>query len=149
MIDELGAFGVPESVAGEASRALWREVRDVVPLAAGGRGVWRLSTAAEPRRGAAPGDPGDPPRRRVLRLVRRARLGRDRSGGRRRRGPTSRAAVARVGGHATLMRAPDAVRAAVPPFEPESAALARLAALTKAAFDPAGVLNPGRMTPAH
>ena len=49
------------------------------------------------------------------------------------------------GGHATLVRAPDAVRAAIAPFEPEVPALAALAARVKAAFDPAGVLSPGRM----
>jgi len=48
-------------------------------------------------------------------------------------------------GHATLMRAPEAVRAAVDVFEPEAPALARLTAGLRASFDPAGVLNPGRM----
>jgi glycolate oxidase FAD binding subunit len=55
-----------------------------------------------------------------------------------------RAAVkAQGGGHATLFRAPEALRAAVPVFEPTPApALARH---VKEAFDPKGVLNPGRM----
>ncbi len=56
-----------------------------------------------------------------------------------------RQALSRVGGHATLVRAGDAVRAAVPVFQPESAPLAALSAGLKARFDPAGVLNPGRM----
>ncbi|MFD1332239.1 glycolate oxidase subunit GlcE, partial [Methylopila musalis] len=47
--------------------------------------------------------------------------------------------------HATLVRAPDAVRAAVGVFEPETPALASLAGKVRAAFDPAGVLNPGKM----
>jgi glycolate oxidase FAD binding subunit len=55
---------------------------------------------------------------------------------------TIRAAVTSAGGgHATLFRAPDALRAAVPGFEP-SLALARR---VKEAFDPKGILNPGRM----
>jgi glycolate oxidase FAD binding subunit len=33
----------------------------------------------------------------------------------------------------------------VPPFEPEAPALAALASRVKAAFDPLGVLEPGRM----
>ncbi len=49
-------------------------------------------------------------------------------------------------GHATLVRAPDAVRARVPVFQPQPAPLAALAARVKNQFDPAGILNPGRMT---
>lgn len=49
------------------------------------------------------------------------------------------------GGHATLIRATQDVRAAVPVFEPQPEPLAALNARVKAAFDPAGVLNPGRM----
>lgn len=57
-----------------------------------------------------------------------------------------RAAVRANGGHATLFVAPDALRETVPVFEPEQPALAALSARVKAGFDPAGVLNPGRMT---
>lgn len=49
------------------------------------------------------------------------------------------------GGHATLMRGPDALRRAVPVFEPQPAPVAALARRLKAEFDPAGILNPGRM----
>ena len=56
-----------------------------------------------------------------------------------------RAAVARSGGHATLVRAPVATRLAVPVFEPQSAPLAALARRVKDAFDPRRILNPGRM----
>jgi glycolate oxidase FAD binding subunit len=44
-----------------------------------------------------------------------------------------------------LVRAPAEVRAAVDVFQPQSAAVMRVTAGIKAAFDPAGVLNPGRM----
>jgi len=53
--------------------------------------------------------------------------------------------VRAVGGHATLVRAPAEVRAAVDVFEPLSEPLMRITAGIKTAFDPAGVLNPGRM----
>ncbi|MGH6933383.1 MAG: FAD-linked oxidase C-terminal domain-containing protein, partial [Dongiaceae bacterium] len=56
-----------------------------------------------------------------------------------------RATVARHGGHATLMRAPDPVRAVVPVFHPQDPALAQLSARVKHAFDPRRILNPGRM----
>ena len=49
------------------------------------------------------------------------------------------------GGHATLMRAPEAVRVRVPVFQPEEAALAALTRRVKENFDPRRVLNPGRM----
>jgi glycolate oxidase FAD binding subunit len=56
-----------------------------------------------------------------------------------------RAAVRASGGHATLVRAPVEVRAAVDVFEPMDDALRRVTAGVKASFDPVGVLNPGRM----
>jgi glycolate oxidase FAD binding subunit len=56
-----------------------------------------------------------------------------------------RAAVRQVGGHATLIVAPDTVRATVPVFEPAEGALAALSQRVKDGFDPRHVLNPGRM----
>jgi glycolate oxidase FAD binding subunit len=56
-----------------------------------------------------------------------------------------RSAVKAVGGHATLVRAPAALRAALDVFEPQDASLAALTKRVKASFDPKGVLNPGRM----
>ncbi|HVI30025.1 FAD-binding protein [Hansschlegelia sp.] len=56
-----------------------------------------------------------------------------------------RPAVQAARGHATLIRAPLATRAAVEVFEPQAPALARLTRAVTAAFDPEGVLNPGRM----
>ena len=49
------------------------------------------------------------------------------------------------GGHATLIRAPAEIRAAVPPFQPQPEALRALSQRVKAGFDPKAVLNPGRM----
>jgi glycolate oxidase FAD binding subunit len=48
-------------------------------------------------------------------------------------------------GHATLLRAPDAVRAAVDVFQPQASALGALSARVKDSFDPHHILNPGRM----
>jgi glycolate oxidase FAD binding subunit len=48
-------------------------------------------------------------------------------------------------GHATLLKAPAAARAVTPVFQPQAGAVAALAARVREAFDPRGILNPGRM----
>jgi glycolate oxidase FAD binding subunit len=62
---------------------------------------------------------------------------------------TAHAAIMQVaraaGGNWTLIRAPEGMRAAVEVIPPESAPLARITRGIKAAFDPKGILNPGRM----
>jgi glycolate oxidase FAD binding subunit len=55
-----------------------------------------------------------------------------------------RAAVERAGGHATLFRAADKTAGV---FAPLSPVLLRLHRELKAAFDPAGIFNPGRLHP--
>jgi glycolate oxidase FAD binding subunit len=57
-------------------------------------------------------------------------------------GGSPREAAQRAGGHATLFRAARKSAAAFAPLDP---VLERLHRALKAAFDPAGVLNPGRM----
>jgi glycolate oxidase FAD binding subunit len=56
-----------------------------------------------------------------------------------------RAAAKRLGGHATLIRAPEALRRELDVFEPLEGALGQLTRRVKASFDPAGILNPGRL----
>ena len=56
-----------------------------------------------------------------------------------------RGALNAAGGHATLVRASAALRAAVDVFQPQEPALAALTKRVKESFDPKGVLNPGRM----
>ena len=56
-----------------------------------------------------------------------------------------RRAVAVRGGHATLIRAAPDVRQSVEVFEPMKPEIERLTRGLKSAFDPAGLLNPGRM----
>ena len=128
------------------SRAFWRNVRDVVPLKAGANDVvWKIS--CPPTEGPA-----------VVRRIKAERHGAeafyDWSGGLVWLAlPASadadhvlvRAALGTTGGHATLIRAPAVVRAAVPVFQPLSPALAVLAARVKESFDPQGLFNPGRM----
>jgi glycolate oxidase FAD binding subunit len=56
-----------------------------------------------------------------------------------------RRVIATYGGHATLVRAAPQVRAAVEVFQPLETGPAKLSRRLKNAFDPAGILNPGRM----
>lgn len=130
------------------SRALWRAIRDVVPLAAEGpsglRHVWRLSTA--PARGADAGRMlGEGADVELLYdwaggLVWAAFAAQEDAGAGR-----VRAAVRACGGHAMLVRAPAAIRAAEHVFEPQDGVLASLTRRVKTSFDPNGVLGAGRM----
>jgi glycolate oxidase FAD binding subunit len=138
-------FGPVALLDEKNSRALWRSVRQVKPFAgdaARARPLWRISTA--PSRGheiAAAITPA-------------AQMFYDWAGGLlwvampyadEPDATSIRAAVRSAGGHATLVRAPAAVRAAVDVFEPQEAALRALSKRVKEGFDPKGVLNPGRM----
>ena len=56
-----------------------------------------------------------------------------------------RRVIAQYGGHATLIRADAGVRSSIEVFQPLDLGLQRLTRSLKATFDPAGILNPGRM----
>jgi glycolate oxidase FAD binding subunit len=125
------------------SRAFWREVRDVAPLSPPADAVvWKIS--CPPTEG-----PGVVARIKAQRPAAQALY--DWSGG-----LIWLALPASVDaehslvrgaltGHAILVRAPEAVRAKVPVFQPQSPALAALAQRVKESFDPKGLFNPGRM----
>jgi glycolate oxidase FAD binding subunit len=125
------------------SRAFWREVRDAVPLgAAPDDVVWRIS--CPPTDGAA-----------VVARIKAARPEAkafyDWSGGLiwlalPPRDDADYALIrAGLAGHATLIRAPEKVRAVAPVFQPQPSALAALSARVKESFDPKSLFNPGRM----
>jgi glycolate oxidase FAD binding subunit len=142
LIALLAEFGAKHALIGEESRRLWRAIRDVGFLAEPReRAIWRVSL--KPSAGAE-----------FL-----ARLGAvakdsllDWGGGLvwLSTDPTEaaaeavRASVPALDGHATLMRAPEVLRAR-DVFEPLSPALARLTKRIKASFDPEGIFNAGRM----
>ncbi|MCE7026794.1 glycolate oxidase subunit GlcE [Jiella sp. CBK1P-4] len=129
----------------EASRRLWRDVRDVRPFVDGTRKpVWRLSVT--PTRGHEI----------VMSLRMQAAIDAfyDWQGGlvwlRMEAGEPEadlvRETIRRFGGgHATLVRAPESVRAATAVFQPQPGPLAALSRRLKEQFDPKNVLNPGRM----
>jgi glycolate oxidase FAD binding subunit len=133
-MDELGTL---------ESRAFWRDVRDAAPLVAvGDDTVWRIS---------CPPTDGPALVARIKATRPAAKAFYDWSGGLVWLALPARAdadhELVRTGfaGHATLVRAPQKVRAAVAVFEPHSSALAALSVRVKESFDPKGLFNPGRM----
>jgi glycolate oxidase FAD binding subunit len=133
-----------EEISTDGSKALWAAMRDCLPFADGTeRPVWRVSMApTEGHRLALD-----------LRRHAQAEVFYDWAGGlvwvRMHDDPEAdllRGLVRKFGGgHATLLRASPAHRAAVPVFEPQPPALAALSRRLKDQFDPKGILNPGRM----
>jgi glycolate oxidase FAD binding subunit len=139
----LGHLGDRDSIT------LWHAVRDVAPFAGSGgdgdRLVWRLS--ATPSCGVEIGA--------SIAAQTGAELLYDWAGGlvwialppRADAGVSIVRSVlaARGGGHATLIRAPAALRAAVDVFQPQEPVEAALTRRIKDGFDPRGALNAGRM----
>jgi len=140
----LKPFGALDALQEARSREFWKTVRDAKPLANDDRVLWRISTA--PARGHAVAAA-------IGQELGQAEFFYDWAGG------LIWAAMPALGdggaaqirdalggeGHATLIRAPAALRAAVPVFEPQDAGLAALTKRVKEGFDPKGVLGPGRM----
>ncbi len=134
----LALLGEPDGewLLGEDSRRFWSAVGAVEPLTAHPI-VWRLSVP--------PGDATG-----VLERLAPEDYLLDWGGGLIWIG-ASEADAQRVrgalrGGHATLVKAPREVRAATAVFQPPSGPLAAVTARLKAAFDPSGRLNPGRLS---
>ena len=140
---ELASFGAAEILGDDSSLTLWRGIRDVAPLAAlTERAIWRLSLApsAAPALIAALGRKLDlryfldwggglawlavPPAQDAGAAIIRGAIG---------------------SGHATLIRASDALRAAIPVFQPQASEVAALSARVKESFDPKRLFNRGRM----
>jgi glycolate oxidase FAD binding subunit len=143
---DLGGLAQSEELHSANSGALWRELRDVAPFVGdGGRVVWRISVPPQAGPSVAAG---------IARAHGAAHF-LDWAGGlvwlalEDGTGDAGHAAVhaavAKAGGHATLVRAPREARAAVPVFQPQDAAHAALTTRIKDGFDPNRVLNPGRM----
>ena len=142
--EELKAFGEVHLLDHETSLTFWDELRQLSILQGSDAPLWRISTAPQ----AGP---------KVVAGITRymdCKAFYDWSGGLiwAEVLPTAdagaadiRRVIASVGGHATLMRAPPAVRAAVEVFQPLEPGLAEISRNLKSVFDPAGILNPGRM----
>ena len=139
-------FGSVEFLEREPSLAFWAAVRDVKPFVARPeRLVWRLSVP--------PADGARVAAEIASKLPAEAYL--DWGGGliwlavdpavERAGQQVIRDTIRLGGGHATLIRAPDTVRASADVFHPQAAALAALSARVKETQDPKRIFNPGRM----
>ena len=142
--DLLGAGRTIDEISGEDARRVWRDIRDCIPFADGTDSpVWRVSMAPMQAHRMVLG----------LRMEMAVEAFYDWQGGLvwlRLDGPPAAEEVRRAirtfgGGHATLVRASETQRTALPVFEPQPQALAGLAARLKEQFDPKNILNPGRM----
>jgi glycolate oxidase FAD binding subunit len=146
---ELKSFAVADEAEGETSRGLWRAVRDAVPFAAAGPlgawPVWRI--VCPPASGPLLGQ--------QLKRETGGDLIYDWGGGliwaalppsQDAFAATVRDRAAAIGGHATLIRASEAMREIVDVFHPLEASLAALSARVKASFDPSDLLNRGRLS---
>jgi len=144
--DLLGGFGSIAELPRDPSLALWAAIRDVKPFVAQPeRLVWRLSVP--PADGA-----------RVVAEITSQLHGDayyDWGGGliwlaidpgaEAAGQQVVRTAINSCGGHATLIRAPEQVRASVAVFQPQAAPLAALTLRVKETLDPKRIFNPGRM----
>ncbi|MBS3648419.1 glycolate oxidase subunit GlcE [Pseudaminobacter sp. 19-2017] len=142
--DLFGSGAGLSEVPAEASKILWRVIRDVTAFADGSeKPVWRVSMAPSKAHEMVM----------ALRMETAVEAYYEWAGGLawlRMEDDSEVDFLRRLmrrfgGGHATLVRASPAVRAAVPAFEPQPPALAALSARLKEQFDPKGILNPGRM----
>ena len=140
----LKSYGSASIIEGAESDMLWRWARDAEPFHGGDDAVWRVSV--KPTEG--------PQLVAVLKGQGDFDAFYDWGGGlvwlkTPDAGDAGAAAIRAEtrarGGHATLVRASTATRAAVDVFEPQAAPVAALAERVRRMFDPKGILNPGRM----
>lgn len=144
----LASFGKAEILEDAASSAAWAGVRDVAPFAASGpRALWPVWRIVCPP--AAGGKFGQ-----ALARESQGEVVYDWAGGliwaalppsADANAKILRQRVEAIGGHATLIRAPEPVRQAVDVFHPQAAGLAALGQRVRASFDPKNILNRGRM----
>jgi glycolate oxidase FAD binding subunit len=149
LAETLAEFGAARIIDAHASEELWCRVRDAAFLASPREtAIWRISVA--PTQGPALTEALGQKLGQAL----GARWFYDWGGGliwlscaveRDAGAALIHEATRTAGGHALLVRAPEAVRAAVDVFQPQPEAMMKLTRAIKASFDPAGVLEPGRM----
>ncbi len=145
LADHLSAHGTPDVLRGEASKTRWEALGELEPLGdISGLAVWKISSKPS----AGPAIVG------ALSAAGVSRLFLDWGGGLiwaacepagDALAGAIRTAIASHGGHATLVKGPDDLRASAGVFHPLPTPVMGLTRKIKDAFDPDRVLNPGRM----
>jgi glycolate oxidase FAD binding subunit len=144
LIEQLAVYGDPAELEQEASLDFWGDLRRLGMLRDATAPLWRISAA--PSKG--------PTIAAQIASYMDTRVVYDWSGGLLwaevlETADAGAADIRRVvtshGGHATLVRAKPATRAVVDVFHPRERPLQRLERGLKSTFDPAGILNPGRI----
>ncbi|WP_018238901.1 glycolate oxidase subunit GlcE [Ensifer sp. BR816] len=144
LVAALSRFGPGSKLDSAETKTLWTEIRNVKPYADGtARPLWRVSAAPSAGHQLVA----------ALRLQTGVDAFYDWQGGlvwlRMEAGAEAelvrRYVRALGGGHATLVRAEGGARAGIPAFEPQAPAVAQLSERVRAALDPAGIFNPGRL----
>jgi glycolate oxidase FAD binding subunit len=144
----LEPFGRTERLDAESTKILWRAIRDAAPLAEPRDNlIWKISVA--PTAG--------PQIVETIATTHTCEALYDWSGGLvwlslapcddAGAGAIRNAIGQNGGGHATLVRAPEATRKIIPVFEPQPEPLKALSRRLKAQFDPFAILEPGRLWP--
>jgi glycolate oxidase FAD binding subunit len=147
LTEMLGRRGEVAPLEGDAATALWSALNEARPFceAAGSGVVWRISV---------PPAAGAEAHLRLKAALPACRLYHDWGGGliwleapvaQDAAAPSLRGALAGLGGHATLIRAPAETRRAVDVFEPPDPVLDGVTRRLKQSFDQKAVLNRGRM----
>ena len=154
LVAHFGPRGRVDDLAEMPSRLFWAALRDAEPLADLPGPIWKISTT--------PSEGGNLMAKLRSADVPVARWYYDWAGGliwlsldaigslpENGAGDASagriRNVLSQFGGHATLVRADEAVRAATAVFQPQPAPLADLSRRVKASFDPLDILNRGRI----
>jgi glycolate oxidase FAD binding subunit len=144
--DMLATYGAIDELDRDESLVRWRSVRDVAPVREGAAPWLRISLTPS----AAPAVVATISAALAVRvlydwaggLIWLAVEGSAADAG----ASIVRSAVAaHGGGHATLVRAADAIRSVTDVFEPQTPGVAALSRRVKDGFDPRRILNPGRM----
>ena len=141
----LAKYGALSRLDGAVGVSVWSAIRDAAPLAEPrDQAIWRLSVKPSEAPAAVA----------TITASRAARAFYDWGGGliwiaTNADGDAGAAVIRKAAkaarGYATLMRAPDALRAVLPVFEPEAPAVAALTKRIKASVDPTGLFNAGLM----
>ncbi|WP_068081087.1 FAD-binding protein [Polycladidibacter stylochi] len=144
LINELKHYAQIEVMEAENSISLWNEISNASVFARESNPLWRISMAPSHAQNFVEAIRSDLP----------AQILRDWAGGLlwlSVEGDDDYATPIREyldksgGGYATLVRASAAIRSQVPVFQPQLQPLEALSRSLKHQFDPAGILNPGRM----